>query len=107
MKQPLSSFWKGGKRKYKEADMRKRPELKDVIDQFFVVQQEMIPGKGEDSYLLEVKEKEAVPGQGPMNILKITQVLTSPPEPWPMRRTAGLKNSTRILRSGKRIRLKS
>lgn len=62
MKQPLSSFWKGGKRKYKEADMRKRPELKDVIDQFFVVQQEMIPGKGEDSYLLEVKEKEAAAG---------------------------------------------
>ena len=46
----------------KEKFMRKKSELKNVLDQFFVVQQEMITGKGEDSYLLDVKEDEAAAG---------------------------------------------
>lgn len=42
--------------------MQKKNNFLDIIDQFFVVRGEKIPGKGEDSFLLSVNEKAGLAG---------------------------------------------
>ena len=60
LRQRFSRAMKWKHRKGTEMSARVGKTIKDVISQFFVVQQEMIKDRGEDSYLLNVKEKEAV-----------------------------------------------